>query len=357
MDDAEAWRLGFFDPAEAPECRLMRSNEERFREFQNEHRDRLGNHFYVIVVPKTLDMLEVCLAFLPDTVPVFLVLNGLEPWEQAFVETQYPDIPKFTLETRRGSILFDRVLDMFVECNDSNFGILDQDCFVLNRRYFSRLQLGKDYFAVSPFVTHNAAANITFPRTYFLFLNLAEIRRLRDKYRISFKRCWTLPANVEEPLKSLGLGHDNYPHESLGYFDTFQLIWAMALYEGLTYGRGPSARRFLGWQGRNMVHVGAGSDYLTDTFRDSMTSQLAHYDGLPQLEKQKFNAAVFAYYAHLLLLENSGFYELKERYMPFFVPFGTSQEFLNTFRSRVSAGRVKEMDLTIQRLRRARHGR
>ena len=356
MSDAEAWRLGFFDPAETPEYRLMRSNEERFRNFQNEQGKRLGNHFYVIVVPKTLEMLDVCLAFLPDTLPVFLILNGLEPWEQEFVEKQYKGIPKFTLETGLGSILFDRVLDMLVECNDSNFGILDQDCFVLDKAYFSKLQLGND-FAVSPLVTRNAAANITFPRTYFLFLNLAEIRRLRDKYRVSFKRCWTLPANLEDPLRSLGLGRHNYPHESLGYFDNFQLIWAVALHEGLTFGRGPSARRVFGRQSPAMVHVGAGSDYLNDAFRDSMTSQLARYDDLPQLEKEKFGAAAFAYYAHLLLFENSLFPELKERYMPFFAPFGTSREFLNTFRSKLRAGRVKEIDITIRRLRWARRRR
>ena len=53
-----------------------------------------------------------------------------------------------------------------MECNHFNFGIIDQDCFVLDGRFFSRLQIADNEFAISPFSCLNKKSNITFPRTY-----------------------------------------------------------------------------------------------------------------------------------------------------------------------------------------------
>ena len=332
----------------------MRSNEARFRDFQKQHWGRLNNHFYIIVVPKTLDMLECCLTLLPRNLRLFLILNGLHPWEQEFVNRVYRNIPKFILETNNRPILHDRVLDLLMECNHFNFGIIDQDCFVLDGRFFSRLQIADNEFAISPFSSLNRKSNITFPRTFFLLFNTSVIHHIRRQYNLSFKRCWTIPSRLEAQLMDLNLGYHNFPHDSLNYFDNFQLIWAVALHQGFSFGAGPSRRTLLGRRPSRIIHIGATSRYLTDTFRHQMIDNMPKYETLPKLRKEIFHAAAFSYYAHLLLLENTKNSVLMEHYGPFFSHFGSSGTLLKTFSAVIGPQKVKQMDLVIAHLRKAR---
>ena len=41
-----------------PDYLIMRANEDRFRAFQKHHQARLDKHYYITVMPKTLDLLE-----------------------------------------------------------------------------------------------------------------------------------------------------------------------------------------------------------------------------------------------------------------------------------------------------------
>ena len=123
-------------------------------------------------------------------------MNGLERWEEEFIERTYPLVPQFKLTTYRGSIVFDRVLDLLMECNETDFGIIDQDCFVLDRGFFKSLRIRDNEFAVSPFSNVNKASNIVFPRTYFLLFNTRIIKSIRSEYELSFKSCWTIPART-----------------------------------------------------------------------------------------------------------------------------------------------------------------
>ncbi len=351
-----AWRLGCFHDEDTPDYLIMRSNEERFKDFQKQHRDRLKNHFYITVVPKTLDMLDGCLTLLPRDVCLFMILNGLAEWEQEFLDRAYPTVPKFILTTYRGIIVYDRVLDMLMECNDSDFGIIDPDCFVLDDSFFSRLQIADNEFAISPFVCVNKLANITFPRTYFLFFNTPVIHRIRKEYEISFKQCWTIPPRLEPALKSLNLGYHNFPHDTVNYFDNFQLIWAMAFHQGFSFAAGPQARTAPIRRQNSIIHVGASSMFFNEESREVMIRNQNRYEQLPKLQKERFRAAAFSYYAHSLMLENTSSSELRERYLPFFAPLGGSKEILSTFGSAISPEKVKDMDLVIRALRARRRG-
>jgi hypothetical protein len=353
---SDAWRLGYFDSSELAEYRLMRSNQERFEAFQDSNRDRLGAHYYTTVVPKTLDLLEYCLRFLPRDVNVFLVLNGLEPWEQAYIERTHPDFSCFALETDGKPVLYDRVLDMLMEGNETDFGILDQDCFVIDPSFFRAVRLGVNDFAAAPFVSPNEAAGIEFPRTYFLFFNTQVIKAIREKHRLSFKMCWTLPERLEDALEEIHLGYDNFPHRSLNYFDNFQLIWAMALHDGVPFRRVRTTRRL----GRlfkrlryRIIHVGAGTYYLTEDYRDGMERDLRVYNELSQLDRERLHAAAFSQYAHMRLLENSTSEELRESYLPFFSVYGSSDGLLQRFGSLISLRKKEQMDLVVRAARRS----
>ena len=357
IHEPDAWRLGYFEARELPEYLVMRSNQERFRRFQQEHRSRVGKRFYITVVPKTLDLLEYCLKLLPADLNVFLILNGLADWERAYLAKEFPDIPCFTLEIRSRSILYDRVLDLLMEENEFDFGILDQDCFVLDESLFDQLQFQRNELVMAPFFTHNKKAGIEFPRTYFLYFNVPIVKSIRDKYRISFKRCWTLPAGLEEKLAELNLGYHNFPHPSLNYFDNFQLTWAMAMYERIPFGRVPTMQgQGAAWSER-VVHVGAGHAYLTEPYRDSMVENLRRYDRLSQLEREMLHAAAFCHYAHLRLLEASESDVLRQRYLPFFSTYEGSQEVVQRFRSLINPADIEKMEIVVKETQRREKGR
>jgi hypothetical protein len=347
----EAWRMGYFDEADLAEYRVMVSNHLRFSAFQEAHRERLGNHYYVIVVPKTLDMADYCLRFLPREANVFVVMNGLAPWEEAHLEREFPHLPAFKLELHDWMILHDRVLDMFVECNDTDFGVFDQDCFILDPGFLRRIRLRGEEYAVAPFVSSNPVARVEFPRTYFLFFNIAVLKELREKYRLSFKRCWTIPEHLEEKLKEFNFGYHNFPHRALDYFDNFQLIWAMAMHDRIPFKRVATSRRrgfLFGKRMHSLVHVGAGHRFLNEDYRDAMVETLRNLDNLPRLEREKLHAAVFAYFAHLILLENIDDEELRDQYMPFFSVYESATEVVRRFGRLIDPRRVAEMHAVIE---------
>jgi len=350
LDLSRSWRLGYFNDKELPEYVCMLSNSERFKHFQQQHAQRLRKHFYLTVVPKTLDLLEWCLGFLPRSLNVFLILNGLSEWEQHYIENTYPHIPAFRLDTLGKCIMYDRVLDMLIENNDRNFGVFDPDCFVIDRLFFWQLRLEANEFAVSPFVNWNETANIQFPRTYFLYFNIDVIKRIRDQYSLSFKRCWTIPANVEDKLAELKLGYSNFPHKSLSYFDNFQLIWATAMSDHLSFSRRKSQSRqfFISKKIHyRIIHLGAGSAYLNAAYRDSMMESLSIYKNISQLDRENLHAAACNHYAHLLLLEHSDSEELKDRYLPFFSVYKNSQDVLQKFGSLMHSSRINQMNFIV----------
>jgi hypothetical protein len=356
MREPDAWRLGYFDARELPEYLVMRSNQERFRRFQLEHRSRVQRRFYITVVPRTLDLLDYCLKLLPADLNVFLILNGLADWERAYIAAEYPDIPHFTLETRSGSILYDRVLDLLMEENECDFGILDQDCFVLDESLFDQLQFRRNELVMSPFFSANNEAKIEFPRTYFLYFNVPVVKGIRDKYRISFKRCWTLPLSLEEKLAELNLGYRNFPHASLNYFDNFQLIWAMAMHERIPFGRLPTTHGQGAARSERVVHIGAGHAYLTRPYRDSMMKSLGSYDDLSRLEREKLCAAAFCHYAHLRLLEASESEVLRRHYLPFFSTYEGSRGVRQSFRPLINPDNIKKLEVVVEEAQR-REGR
>ncbi|MEM7166399.1 MAG: hypothetical protein AAF581_13105 [Planctomycetota bacterium] len=350
----EAWRYGYFDADEASEYQCMQRNHERLRAFHVQHQQRLGGHFYITVVPRTLDLLSCSLRCLPSTTKLFLILNGLDEWEREHVRRRYPHLPACELETEGTSILYDRVLDMLLETNSVDFGILDQDCFVLDPSLLTRLRMRRNDFAISPFVTHNRAASIAFPRTYFLFFKVKTLQSLRNQYRLSCKRCWTIPANIVQQLQALGFGYQNFPHDSMDYFDNFQLLWGIAMANGFTFLQPRQLRRWSRIRGRRfrVVHVGAGHNYLTDEWRDQMPARLAAYSELSQLDQEKLRAAAFCHYAHLVILEHSDDDELRQRYLPFFGNYEDSSGVLQQFGSVISGPSREKMEVLVQHLRR-----
>ncbi len=68
-------------------------NKSRFKNFQNLHRNRLNNHFYIIVMPNILHFLKPCLNLIPKNKNIFLILNGTRSWEEKYLRDNYAYYP------------------------------------------------------------------------------------------------------------------------------------------------------------------------------------------------------------------------------------------------------------------------
>ena len=74
-------------------------NISRFKNFQYLHRNRLNNHFYIIVMPNVLHFLKPCLKLIPKNKNIFLILNGTKSWEERYLRENYAYYPIFKLIT------------------------------------------------------------------------------------------------------------------------------------------------------------------------------------------------------------------------------------------------------------------
>lgn len=143
-------------------------NYRRFRAFQGKHADRLDGHFYVIVMPRTLHFLLPCLDLLAGQVSVLLLGNGARAWEREFLQAKYPDMPFFELRPLPGSsVAHGDVISLLLANNDSNFGILDHDCYVFDPTVFALLDPGARECMLGVFPGFSMKSGIFYPETFF----------------------------------------------------------------------------------------------------------------------------------------------------------------------------------------------
>ncbi len=206
-------------------------NSQRFQEFQNLHQERLGNHFYVIVMPNILPYLALCLNLIPKNINLFLILNGTDKWEDTFLKDFYKNIPFFKLHLLpHSSLSHGRLLNLLLTHNQYNFGIIDHDLYIFNKDIFNQLKFKSDEFIIGIYKITNTLSQHTFPTTHFLFFNVRIIKNIMLKYNIGAQKYRIIPFRLKKKLATLNLGYHNFLKEYLNYFDTLNLIMAMAFY-------------------------------------------------------------------------------------------------------------------------------
>jgi hypothetical protein len=210
-------------------------NQKRFKEFQITQQHKLGDHFYIIVMPNIMHFLIPCLKLIPRKLDVFLILNGTTRWEEDFLRNHYNGYPIFKLNTfPYSSLSHGSVMNLLLRNNDSNFGIIDHDLFMFNPQLLDELSFNKDECVIGAFKLRNTKAKLSFPTTHFMFFNIKHIQRIMTTYEIDARQYKKIPRHLEDKLAAINIGHHNYLKEYLNYLDTFNLILAMAFYEKLS---------------------------------------------------------------------------------------------------------------------------
>jgi hypothetical protein len=208
-------------------------NLKRINRFHDANADKMDKHFYVIGMPGKMDFLEPCIALARDRMNLFVILNGVKKKEKKRLEEKFPDVPMVALSSFFSSPMpHGEVINLLLAANDDHFGLIDHDLYIFNDSAFAQLYFEENEFIAGPFALYNQKAGITFPATFFLFINTPVVKKIMAKYRIGAQIYTRIPSRLYPILKEMNLGYDNFLKAYLNYFDPFNLIFAMAVHEG-----------------------------------------------------------------------------------------------------------------------------
>ena len=236
-----------------------------------------GGHFYVILMPGTLHFLLPCLALLPADLRVLLIVNGAPPWERDLVARRFPGLPMCILTRLPGtSLAHGDVITLLLGSNPADFGMLDHDCYVFDRRIFEDLVPGPGRCLTAVFGGVSNKTGLSYPETFFLYLHTAVLTDIMSRYHVDARGYRAAPAHVRAALASIGMISGVYYKDHATFFDTLHLMLALALTEGYDY-------RFLQWVDEHAIaHLGGTSwktpetKELIDCYIDWRFLELSH---------------------------------------------------------------------------------
>lgn len=198
-----------------------------FKKLENQN-----NPFFIVLIPGSIHVFEICLKYIPPSVNIVLILNGLDQWEQDYVSSKfnYPSISIREL-TSHG-----KVLDLIFDHFKKPFGIVDYDCFVFDSSLFERIKhLPNKSLMNAVFLYHDEVSNQDVPRTYFLFLNTPFINSIRSRYHVSAVACafHELSHAAKKQISKLGINDQIKLMNNLSNFDTLHAILSLGFSKGL----------------------------------------------------------------------------------------------------------------------------
>ncbi|WP_342120686.1 hypothetical protein [Pseudoduganella sp. OTU4001] len=271
---------------------MRRASAPRFAAFQAGIAERLGGHFYVIVMPDTLHFLLPCLRLVAGRLPIVLLLNGARAWEAALLRQHFPDLPQFRVATLpRSSVNHGAMIDMMLRHNAHDFGILDHDLYLFDQRVLQELRFSDAEFLLC--LLADSGPRWTYPLTHFLYFRAAAWQRLMRQYGVGAGIYRKVPAAARGQLRGAGLrdGETLKPYHD--FYDTLHVLLALGYSEGMELVQFEFADG-------GVIHLGG----------TSIGSH--HTKGMMDL------------YIHLLFLELAQVPELERRYAHLAAPFNNA---------------------------------
>ncbi|MBI4814944.1 MAG: hypothetical protein HY791_01720 [Deltaproteobacteria bacterium] len=192
---------------------------------------------FLIAVPRTLHLIELCLRNLPRGSGVQIIENGLTSDERGFLSREFPTVRRFKLRPLPGQLYsHGSVVTFLARTLERPFLILDHDCFPADDDLLQGLEPGsKDVavgLALEGFVDVNSKTGLRFPRTHFLLLEPSRLRALMARHEIHLDKYTATPNSVANLLATIGIGDHNFPRPYQANYDTLLLAFAVAIAEG-----------------------------------------------------------------------------------------------------------------------------
>jgi len=153
---------------EAPQLRKL---AEFYRALPNKR-----DIFYMFFSSGLLNWVAKSTSYLPDDLNLVLIGSDLPADEQQWVR-DHLRWPFVHLDLR---IDDNTAWDFLYEVNEHSFGWLDTDCLVLNDGLFGELAEIADTDVVNAVWWHDTGSGFPLGNTYFMFVNIAAVRAVRD---------------------------------------------------------------------------------------------------------------------------------------------------------------------------------
>jgi hypothetical protein len=213
-----------------------------------------GKRFFVIVMPGVMHFLLPCLGLLPPSVDLVFIHNGSTGDEDDVLRRLYPQHPHFRLKILPGSSLpHGDVLTLLLRHSNDDFGIIDHDLYLFDQTVFDRLVFSDDEVLLGLFGGLNREANLAYPHTFFLYFRAEAMRGLMERHKVTARMYRRAPRRFRRQLAEIGIRPGHYLKDYLDFYDTLQLLVAIAYSEGLRPGFIPLA------DPTDAVHVGGTS--------------------------------------------------------------------------------------------------
>ena len=187
----------------------------------------------IVAVPASVYLVKLCASLVPEDIPVKIVCNGLDSYERTWIAENLCQHEQVSCGKM---LLHSKVIDLVVDNADKQVIFLDFDCFVFERDFFYALQEStRQKFAASIFSNPHTSPPVKIPETFCFSVNVPKLRVVMDKYGVdsSLKKYDELTEKTKTALRSIGIDDQNMPEKHKPYFDTFRLIYLLALVDGL----------------------------------------------------------------------------------------------------------------------------
>lgn len=211
----------------------------------------------IIAVPASVYLVKLCASLVPEDIPVKIVCNGLDSYERTWIAK---NLSQHEQVSCKRMLQHSKVIDHVVDVADQQVIFLDFDCFVFECDFFYALQKAtKQELAASMFSNPHTSPPVEIPETFCFSVNIPILRAIMKKYEVdtSMIKYEELNEKTKTALRTIGVDAQSMPEKHKPYFDTFRLVYLLALAEGYScdfIARFPTISK----PSDQAFHVGAG---------------------------------------------------------------------------------------------------
>jgi hypothetical protein len=197
--------------------------------------DQPEGSFFMIVMPGGFHIAKLAIDYFPADRNLVVIGNGVDKAEAKWAQQ---NLPVARVLRTRPMFRHHDVLNAIFDSWDSNFGIVDYDCFVLEKGLVERLcAIEGGSLMNAAFFRDNEDPRLRVPETFLLFFNVDLMRALMKKYGVNTRiiRWHMLSPQVQGRLAAIGISEARLPETHKPYFDTLRLLMMLGLSDGLPY--------------------------------------------------------------------------------------------------------------------------
>ena len=205
---------------------------------------RYENVFFIIGIKGSLHIIRICLRFIPHTENIVLILNGMEEYEVEYARKNF-NVAGFVIIPKQ--LKHGEIMDYLFSNMITNFGILDYDCFILDKNYFEKLKkIKENSMGNALFMYHNPVLDVDVPLTHAMSFNTYLIKKLIQEYDIkcSHKQYHKLSDKIKKKLLEIGIDENHLTEDFKDYLDTMRVLFSIGIAEGYPFN----------WIDRNVVN-------------------------------------------------------------------------------------------------------